>query len=231
MRALISRSLTCRLSSGLEVGTRSTEDKMRKTWRRLFEGAALSALCLVSAFSSAEPASATMIARMDLEEMTERAETIVDARVVSIKTTLARERRTIITTIELSEISVLKGLASEDGSRSIEMVGGTVGDESLVVAGQPEFHAGERSVLFLSPREFLLAPIVGWKQGKFNVKESATGVNVVVQESDPAKQERPCDELLETIRTILIDPAYVERSPRGPFPNLYIPTIPEEAAR
>ena len=82
--------------------------------------------------------------------------------------------RLIITTVTLQVEQTLKGSAPR--TLSIEVMGGTLGDETLHVSHVPEFKVGDRDVLFLNNAPHAVSPVVGSDQGRFRViTESATG--------------------------------------------------------
>jgi hypothetical protein len=111
-------------------------------------------------------AAASMVEVLDLTEMTNRADRIVVAQVVSTKSAWDEQHRSIHTTIELKVDEVWKGTSAEHPI--IVQPGGTVDDVEMRVHGMPQFTAGERALLFLAGQD---APrVVGMSQGKRSLR-------------------------------------------------------------
>ncbi len=107
-----------------------------------------------------------MIQVLDLAEMTNRADRIVVAQVVSTKSAWDAQHRFIHTTIELKVDEVWKGAAAEH--ETIVQPGGSVGDVEMRVHGMPQFTTGEKTLLFLAGQS---APrVVGMSQGKRSLR-------------------------------------------------------------
>lgn len=107
-------------------------------------------------------AAASMVQVLDLAQMTEQADRIVVAEVVSTKSSWDPSHRTIRTTIELKVGEVWKGASAE--REIIVQPGGTVGDVEMRVHGMPEFTTGEKTLLFLAGQQ--ATRVVGMSQGK-----------------------------------------------------------------
>ena len=83
--------------------------------------------------------------------------------------------RLIITKVTLEVEQTLKG--SSPRTLTIDVMGGTIGDETQRVSHTPEFRVGDRDVLFLNNAPRSVSPLVGSDQGRFRVMtDSATGV-------------------------------------------------------
>jgi Tfp pilus assembly protein FimT len=110
-------------------------------------------------------AAASMVQVLDLAQMTNQADRIVLAQVVSTKSAWDAQRRFIHTTVELEVEEVWKGTSAQH--EIIVQPGGTVGDMEMRVHGMPQFTAGEKTLLFLAGQD---APrVVGMSQGKRSV--------------------------------------------------------------
>src|ERR1700736_872915 len=85
-----------------------------------------------------------------LDELVARAENVFVARVVAQRSTWidSRAGRAIVTDVTFAIERTIKGPVYAE--RSLEFLGGTVGDDTLQVSGMPVFHAGDRDVLFVS---------------------------------------------------------------------------------
>jgi hypothetical protein len=113
---------------------------------------------------------------LTLDQLADRA----DAIVVSIVTSRRAEwehsagSRLIVTKVTLAIEQTLKG--SPPRTLVVEVLGGTIGDQTLQVSHVPAFKVGDRDVLFLNGALHAASPIVGSDQGRFRVlDEMATG--------------------------------------------------------
>lgn len=75
----------------------------------------------------------------------------------------------IVTDYSFSEVQLVKG---HEGDSSIQLtfLGGSVGDESLLVSGAPKFTIGVRYVVFSVDNGKVMFPLVGGSQGIFQVR-------------------------------------------------------------
>jgi len=82
-------------------------------------------------------------------------------------------RGTVITYVVFRDLRLAKGTATGD-SVLLALEGGTVGNDLIVVTGQPNFEVGNRYVLFVlpdrGPGKNSLTPVVGLYQGYFKVE-------------------------------------------------------------
>jgi hypothetical protein len=87
----------------------------------------------------------------------------------------------IYTYVHLDVSDVLKGRLAP-GRLTLKQLGGTVGDTTLTVAGQPAFSPGEEVLLFLEirPRDRTLYTAALW-QGKWTFERTGSGARVAVQ--------------------------------------------------
>lgn len=114
---------------------------------------------------------------LTLDQLIARAPDIVVGTVVSRKTEWEHygSSRLIITKVSIEIEQTLKGSASR--TLTVEVMGGTIGEESQRLSHVPEFRVGDRDVLFLNGQPHAVSPIVGADQGRFRVMtESATGI-------------------------------------------------------
>jgi hypothetical protein len=75
--------------------------------------------------------------------------------------------RLIVTTVTLQVEQAVKGAALR--TLEVEVLGGSIGDETLRVSHVPEFKVGDRDVVFLSGEPHAVSPLVGSDQGRFRV--------------------------------------------------------------
>ena len=134
---------------------------------------ALLAPALLLAFPA--PGSASLILALDLPTLVSRADQISVVDVVSVKSAWNEAHDRITTTIDLKVVDCWKGLAAPATHVQVVQPGGTVGEIEMRVDGMPQFHEGERTLLFLRGRPER-ASVVGMAQGKRPVtRESSSG--------------------------------------------------------
>ncbi len=128
---------------------------------------------LVLLFVTATAARATVVERMSLESLVDRATWIAQARCE--RTWAAWDARTgaIWTHAELQVLDSLKGGVA--GQIIVSEPGGTIGDVGMAVEGVPRYRGGEEVVVFLyrTPAGFLRTRGLG--QGKFTVVPDPQG--------------------------------------------------------
>lgn len=147
---------------------------------------ALALLCLVllPATSSAQQAATLDLGTLSLDQMADRAATIVVSTVTSRQSEWEHygASRLIITKVTVAVEQTLKGSAPR--TIVVEVLGGTIGEQTLHVSHVPEFKVGDRDVLFLNGALHAASPLVGSDQGRFRVmNESATGTARVLSAS------------------------------------------------
>lgn len=103
------------------------------------------------------------------DDLVARAETIFVGRVVDVRSSAVSspDGRSIVTDVTFAVERTLKG--ADLAQRSLEFLGGTVGEDTLRVIGMPEFHVGDRDVLFVAERGRPASPIVGFMYGRFRI--------------------------------------------------------------
>ena len=105
------------------------------------------------------------------------AELVARSRTVFVGETIGVESRwagagpggAIVTRVTFRVERVLKGELG--GQTVLEFLGGTVGEDRLVVAGMPRFRVGDEDVLFVDDRGRAMCPVVGMTHGRFRVLE------------------------------------------------------------
>ena len=84
--------------------------------------------------------------------------------------------RAIKTQVTFRVEDVWKGAAG--AVTRLEFLGGTIGETTMEVVGMPTFHAGQRSVLFVtSARQ--VSPLVGFMHGRLRIERDFAGVDRV----------------------------------------------------
>ena len=106
------------------------------------------ALVLVAALLSPPPATATTLVRQGLERLIRDNEVIVQAKVLDIHSYWNAEHTFILTDVHARASLGLKGRDAPD--LTFTVMGGTVGDVTILVVGGVDLVPGSEYVLFLS---------------------------------------------------------------------------------
>ena len=99
----------------------------------------------------APPARATIVEELTVAEMAQRSGAVVYGTVTGVESSWDDSHTRIYTEIDIDVIEYVSGSGPEQVS--IRQAGGRVGDDELVIAGQPTFTEGEQVVVFLEPLE------------------------------------------------------------------------------
>ena len=142
-------------------------------------------LATVSVVSSlillaASPARPTSILAPTFDELVARADEVALARVVARRSAwvVSRSGRAIVTDVTFAIERTLKGAAY--AQRTLEFLGGTIGDDTLSIDGMPEFWVDDRDVLFVHDAGRPASPLVGFSYGRFRVvRDGAFGSQTV----------------------------------------------------
>jgi hypothetical protein len=124
-------------------------------------------LALASAFV---PARATSVIPPSFPELVAEAEAIYRGRVTDVQTrrATAPDGTAIIKTYVTFTIErTLKGPARRDVT--LEFLGGTIGDESLVVTGMPKFSLGTTDYVFVQQNGVQYCPLVALGHGRYRL--------------------------------------------------------------
>ncbi|MDP2315036.1 MAG: hypothetical protein Q8P41_19200 [Pseudomonadota bacterium] len=142
----------------------------------------LARLALVAALAvaSVAPASATTVAPLTLDQMTDASDLVVRGTVESVWT--EEDAKGIAWTRALVRVDAsLKGGADAGDYVTVEAAGGTVGNRTTLVSGSARYSVGEQTVLFLSDKPAKgVYGTVGMGIGKFTVKPNPLDGNLVV---------------------------------------------------
>lgn len=141
-------------------------------------------MCAIVCVVAARSAFSTTVIAPTFDELVSKAETIfvgeaVDARSV-LETT--RDGRRIVTIVTFDVSRVIKGSV---GLRTqLTFLGGTVGDETMEIAGMPKFRVGDRDVLFVSGEGGSASPLIGMWHGRFRIEADPAGGESLVRAFD-----------------------------------------------
>jgi hypothetical protein len=117
-----------------------------------------------------QTASATTIAKLSFDQLTDQADYVVSGTVTRSWTAWDAPHKYIWTHYEVSVLSEIKGRAGR--TVEIEELGGVVGDTGMSVPGSVIYQTGEKVLIFLSqwPNGYLRT--TGWGQGKYRIDTS-----------------------------------------------------------
>ncbi len=139
----------------------------------------LPVLCLGALLFGVRTASPTTVIAPTFVELVDNAREIFVGEVVARRSQWvdAPGGRAIVTLVTFRIVDSLKGgLRTET---SLEFLGGTVGETSLMVAGMPEFKVGDRDVVFVGNRSGV-SPVMGLGYGRFRItKDPVRGADEV----------------------------------------------------
>ena len=89
-------------------------------------------------------------------------------------------RRYIRTAVELEVREVVKG--TPPSPLVMNLVGGKIGEDELIVEGMPKFHVGDEHVLFVHGKERKMIPLVALMHGVYPVlREARSGQEYVLR--------------------------------------------------
>jgi len=113
---------------------------------------------------------ATTVIPPAFDDLVGRADYIVRSVVKSVTCELrsAGANRHIITKVELDVKEVIAG--QPPSPLVLEMIGGTVGTERMVVHGAPEFKVGDEDILFVHGNGVQFNPLVALAHGRYPIK-------------------------------------------------------------
>jgi len=112
------------------------------------------------------------------------AEAIVRGRVMDISFRRASTpdgTPVIKTRITFAVERTLKG--AERREITLELLGGTIGDESLVVTGMPRFELGSTDYLFVERNGVQFCPLVAVRHGRYRLLRDGTGREFVARDN------------------------------------------------
>lgn len=142
---------------------------------------------------------ATSVQRLSLEQLARQADLVVKGRIQDVQTQTSQDRSTITTLVVVSVEQQWKG--PHLSTVVVRQPGGSTGEITQRVVGEPEFSPGEHVILFLKRADGHYA-IVGAKQGKFAVKIDPLGRRETVKDLTGKEQEIAefLSRLKETLR-------------------------------
>ncbi|HVU36635.1 MAG TPA: hypothetical protein VHE61_24555 [Opitutaceae bacterium] len=138
----------------------------RRAWQMAFVGAALTGAMITARATSVAPptfpqlvAESDVIIRGTVDDVTSRWVDGPQGRVIKTFVTVTVDKR-------------LKG--DPPNPLRLEFLGGTVGSDSLNVAGMPQFTVGRTEILFIHGNGVQFCPLVRMMHGRYRVRTDAT---------------------------------------------------------
>ena len=132
-------------------------------------------------------ANATTVIPPTFEQLVQQAEFIFQGAVTDVRSVWEGEgaQRHIETYVTFQVGDAIKG--SSVGTYTIQMLGGTVGDDTLVITDAPKFQVGDHDILFVEHNGQQFVPLVGIMYGRFRVQhDEQTGRDIVLNnEGEP----------------------------------------------
>src|SRR5215470_4953837 len=132
---------------------------------------------------------ATTVIPPTFEQLVQQAELIFQGTVTDVKSVWEGQgaQRHIDTYVTFQVADSVKGNAGS--SYTIRMLGGTVGEETMMVTDTPKFNVGDREILFVEHNFDQFVPLVGISHGRFHVQsDRETGRDIVVNsEGEPVR--------------------------------------------
>ena len=132
---------------------------------------------------------ATTVIPPTFEQLVQQAELIFQGTVTDVKSVWEGQgaQRHIDTYVTFQVGDSVKGNAGS--TYTIRMLGGTVGDETMLVTDTPKFSVGDREILFVEHNLDQFVPLVGISHGRFHVQsDRETGRDIVVNsEGEPVR--------------------------------------------
>jgi len=122
---------------------------------------------------------ATTVIPPSFDDLVGRAEMIFQGTVTGVRSEWTGEgaQRHITSYVTVKVEEAIKG--NPGASVTLQMLGGTVGAETMEVADAPKFKVGDRDILFVENNGTQFIPLVGIMHGRFRVKKDEAGRDAV----------------------------------------------------
>jgi len=142
------------------------------------------AISAIGLWALSAGALATTVVPPDFEQLVNESDFVVRAVVKSVTSEFRTNAtgKTIITKVTLDVREVVAG--TPPAEVVLQMLGGKVGDEELVLEGAPRFKVGDEDVLFVRDNGRTMVPLVAMMHGRYPVmRENATGRRYMAREN------------------------------------------------
>jgi hypothetical protein len=165
-------------------------------------------LPLVLLFLCAPVVHATSVIPPSFAELVQEADAIYRGRVTAVQPRRVEradgQGSVIKTFVTISVERALKGPPQQEVT--LEFLGGTLGEESMIVSGMPKFSVGAREFVFVQKNGVQFCPLVALMHGRYRVvRDSATARDHVARDNgiplmSTAEVELPMTSLPEPVR-------------------------------
>jgi hypothetical protein len=159
-----------------EIESTGRSEPLGGIWRKItaaFPGLAALGLGLAVATPAAH---ATTVVPPEFSALVNESDCIVRAVVKSVSAVKKSRGHgvKIFTEVELQIVEVVAGTAP--ATLTLEMLGGKVGGQELMVEGAPQFQVGDEDILFVSGNGKNISPLNRMMHGRYPIlKDAATG--------------------------------------------------------
>jgi len=153
---------------------------------------------------------AMVVLPAEFNEMVAASQTIVQGRIVDVRSFETAGRRTIESLVTVQVVDAIKGRPG--ATAYFKLPGGQVGRYRRVMAGAPQFTPGDEVVLFLKGSAPVVPMPFGLTQGVYRVSRDVSGRALVVPavaggsgrvvRGDPARAPLALDAFTAMVRTI-----------------------------
>jgi hypothetical protein len=135
-------------------------------------------LMLCAALILAAPLRATTLAPAAFDDQLAAAEIIFRGKVIDqvSRWQTTPHGRAIFTDVTFDTLETFKGFAP--ARYTLELLGGKIGDDELIVDGLPRFVSGHEYIVLVSGNGTAACPVVGWRNGSLPITRE-TGQAVV----------------------------------------------------
>jgi hypothetical protein len=152
---------------------------------RLFSGRLFGCMIWALLFLTGSRLSATTVIPPDFDQLVNDSDYIVRAVVKSVDSeyqTTTSGGKKIVTKVGLDVKEVIAG--TPPANLVLEILGGRVGDERMVVEGAPTFKVGDEDILFVRGNGHTIVPLVAMMHGRYPIlREAATGRRYMAREN------------------------------------------------
>jgi hypothetical protein len=129
---------------------------------------------------------ATSVVPPSFPELVAEADAIYRGQVTAVKARRVDrtdgEGSVIKTFVTFAVERVLKG--PEEKEVTLEFLGGTIGDESMIVTGMPKFNVGARDIVFVQKNGVQFCPLVALMHGRYRVlRDEATAKEHIARDN------------------------------------------------
>ncbi len=136
----------------------------------------------------------TLVIPKDVNQLATEADQVLIGRVWNMRSDWTEDRSEIYTDVSLDVERTLKGRARD--RVTFRVMGGTVGDETMIVPDSPDFEYADRVLVFLKTDDQGALRVWGWFQGKYIIRNDRA-------ENDASETSVPLKDLIREIESAL----------------------------